>query len=149
MHLYVAREYLSWDGGFVMHPIVEPLKGDRASPHPVSRRALLEGSASAGLVAAAARLGRCRAPFGRCERSRRLAAPDGDLPHASGGGAGISRRAAAVPSVERRRSALRRQQALGLLRDYSRTYNERFDGFVVRKFNGEKVKIASGAVRPL
>jgi hypothetical protein len=28
------------------------------------------------------------------------------------------------------------QQALGLLRDYSRTYNERFDGFVVREFNG-------------
>jgi hypothetical protein len=41
------------------------------------------------------------------------------------------------------------QQALGLLRDYSRTYNERFDGFIVRKFNGERVKIASGEVRPL
>src|SRR5262252_3220472 len=41
------------------------------------------------------------------------------------------------------------QQALGLLRDYSRTYNERFDGFIVRKFNGGKVKIASGEVRPL
>src|SRR5262249_48326016 len=27
------------------------------------------------------------------------------------------------------------QQALGLLRDYSRTYNERFDGFIARKFN--------------
>src|SRR5215813_2931262 len=53
MRPYVAREYLNWDGGFVMHPIVEPLKGDRASPHPVSRRALLEGSASVGLVAAA------------------------------------------------------------------------------------------------
>src|SRR5262249_14164502 len=37
-----------------MHHIVEPPKPDRASPHPVSRRALLEGSASAGLVAAAA-----------------------------------------------------------------------------------------------
>src|SRR5215510_5096743 len=36
-----------------MHPIVEPLKPDRASKHPISRRALLEGSASAGLVAAA------------------------------------------------------------------------------------------------
>lgn len=36
-----------------MHHIVEPLKGDRASQHPVSRRALLEGSASADLVAAA------------------------------------------------------------------------------------------------
>lgn len=31
---------------------------------------------------------------------------------------------------------VREQQALGLLRDYSRTYNEHFDGFVVRKFNG-------------
>ncbi|HYX01406.1 MAG TPA: vanadium-dependent haloperoxidase, partial [Reyranella sp.] len=41
------------------------------------------------------------------------------------------------------------QQALGLLRDYSRTYNERFDGFVVRKFGGEKVRIVSGAISPL
>jgi hypothetical protein len=41
------------------------------------------------------------------------------------------------------------QQALGLLRDYSRTYNERFDGFIVRKFNGDRVKITSGEVRPL
>src|SRR5215469_10108767 len=37
-----------------MHDIVEPLKPDRATRHPVSRRALLEGSASAGLAAAAA-----------------------------------------------------------------------------------------------
>ena len=35
------------------------------------------------------------------------------------------------------------QQALGLLRDYNRTYNERFDGFIVRKFNGDKIKIAA------
>jgi hypothetical protein len=41
------------------------------------------------------------------------------------------------------------QQALGLLRDYSRTYNEHFDGFVVRKFNGDRVKITSGEVQPL
>jgi hypothetical protein len=41
------------------------------------------------------------------------------------------------------------QQALGLLRDYSRTYNERFDGFVLRKFNGDWVKIMSGEVQPL
>jgi hypothetical protein len=41
------------------------------------------------------------------------------------------------------------QQALGLLRDYSRTYNERFDGFIVRKFNGDKIKIVAGEVRPL
>jgi len=37
-----------------MHHIVEPLKPDRARPCPISRRALLEGSASTGLVAAAA-----------------------------------------------------------------------------------------------
>jgi hypothetical protein len=41
------------------------------------------------------------------------------------------------------------QQALGLLRDYSRTYNERFDGFIVRKFNGDKVRIAAGEIGPL
>ena len=41
------------------------------------------------------------------------------------------------------------QQALGLLRDYSRTYNEHFDGFIVRKFNGDRVKIAGGEVRRL
>src|SRR6516225_4875050 len=41
------------------------------------------------------------------------------------------------------------QQALGLLRDYSRTYNERFDGFIVRKFNGDQVKITNGELRPL
>jgi hypothetical protein len=41
------------------------------------------------------------------------------------------------------------QQALGLLRDYSRTYNERFDGFIVRKFNGDRVRIANGEIHPL
>jgi hypothetical protein len=41
------------------------------------------------------------------------------------------------------------QQALGLLRDYSRTYNERFDGFIVRKFDGNKVRILDGEVGPL
>ena len=41
------------------------------------------------------------------------------------------------------------QQALWLLRDYSRTYNERFDGFVVRKFNGENVRITDGELKPL
>jgi hypothetical protein len=41
------------------------------------------------------------------------------------------------------------QQALGLLRDHSRTYNERFDGITVRKFNGDRVTIAGGEVRPL
>src|SRR6266446_4030474 len=52
MRPYVARQYLDWDGGLVMDHIVEPLKPDRARRHPVSRRAVLEGSAS--LVAAAA-----------------------------------------------------------------------------------------------
>jgi hypothetical protein len=33
------------------------------------------------------------------------------------------------------------QQALGLLRDYSRAYNEDFDGFILRKFNGSRVRI--------
>jgi hypothetical protein len=41
------------------------------------------------------------------------------------------------------------QQALGLLRDYSRTYNEHFDGFIVRKFNGDRVKVMGGQVWPL
>src|SRR5215813_7813076 len=41
------------------------------------------------------------------------------------------------------------QQALGLLRDYSRTYNEHFDGFVVRKFSGDWVKITGGEVQRL
>jgi hypothetical protein len=37
--------------------------------------------------------------------------------------------------------------ALGLLADYSRTYNERFDGFVVTRFNGEKLRVANGSVQ--
>ena len=41
------------------------------------------------------------------------------------------------------------QQALGLLQDHSRSYNERFDGFVVRKFDGQRVKIANGKVEPV
>src|SRR5215510_12228154 len=41
------------------------------------------------------------------------------------------------------------QQALGLLEDYSRTYNERIDGFIGRKFNGDRVKIADVEHRPL
>jgi hypothetical protein len=35
------------------------------------------------------------------------------------------------------------------LRDHSRTYNERFDGITVRKFNGNRVTIVGGEVRPL
>ena len=38
------------------------------------------------------------------------------------------------------------QQALGLLADYSRTYNEDFDGFELTKFNGQRVRIKNGAL---
>jgi hypothetical protein len=37
--------------------------------------------------------------------------------------------------------------AIGLLADMSRTYNERFDGFVLSRFDGSKVSIANGNVR--
>jgi hypothetical protein len=40
-------------------------------------------------------------------------------------------------------------QALGILRDYSRIYNERFDGFVLTQFEGQKVRIANGEIRSL
>jgi hypothetical protein len=36
------------------------------------------------------------------------------------------------------------EQALGLLCDYSRTYNERFDGFVLSTFTGEKIRVVNG-----
>jgi hypothetical protein len=39
--------------------------------------------------------------------------------------------------------------AIGLLTDYSRTYNERFEGFVLTRFNGTKVEIANGVARTL
>jgi hypothetical protein len=35
---------------------------------------------------------------------------------------------------------------LGLLADYSRTYNEHFDGFALTRFGGRQVRIANGAV---
>jgi hypothetical protein len=38
------------------------------------------------------------------------------------------------------------QQALGLLADYSRTYNERFDGFALTTLAGHRVLIANGAI---
>jgi hypothetical protein len=37
--------------------------------------------------------------------------------------------------------------AIGLLTDYSRTYNERFAGFVLTKFDGTKIEIANGMAR--
>jgi len=39
------------------------------------------------------------------------------------------------------------EQALALLTDYSRTYNERFDGFILSTFGGEKVRVANGELR--
>jgi len=90
-----------------MDHIVEPLKPDRARRHPVSRRAVLEGSAS--LVAAAAGWGGAALRPGDANAADASPRPDGSIPHPTGGGAGLSRRAAALASVERRRSALRRQ----------------------------------------
>ena len=39
------------------------------------------------------------------------------------------------------------QQALGLLADYSRTYNERFAGFAVTRLDGRRVLITQGQIR--
>ena len=39
------------------------------------------------------------------------------------------------------------EQALSLLCDYSRTYNERFDGLILSTFNGHKVRVANGELR--
>ncbi len=36
--------------------------------------------------------------------------------------------------------------AIGLLRDYSRTYNEQIDGLTLRKFSGQQIKIQNGVV---
>jgi hypothetical protein len=36
--------------------------------------------------------------------------------------------------------------AIGLLQDYSRTFHERFDGFVLTRFDGRRVRIAGGRV---
>ena len=38
------------------------------------------------------------------------------------------------------------RQAIGILCDYSRAYNEHFDGFALTRFDGQKVKIANGTV---
>jgi hypothetical protein len=39
-------------------------------------------------------------------------------------------------------------QGISLLSDYSRAYRERFDGFVLTKFDGKKVRILNGKVTP-
>jgi hypothetical protein len=41
--------------------------------------------------------------------------------------------------------AVGEQQAIGLLRDYSRTYRERFDGFVLTRFDGRRIRIRASA----
>lgn len=38
------------------------------------------------------------------------------------------------------------QQAIGLLQNYSRTYNEEFDGFTLTKFDGQTIRIQNGVV---
>ena len=40
------------------------------------------------------------------------------------------------------------QVAISLLADYSRTYNERFDGFVLSRMNGSRIRISGGSVYP-
>lgn len=39
------------------------------------------------------------------------------------------------------------QQAIGMLRDYSATYAEDFDGFNLTKYNGQRINIRNGRVR--
>jgi hypothetical protein len=39
-------------------------------------------------------------------------------------------------------------QAIGLLQDYSLTYNEDFDGFTLTRFDGERIRIVDGDVLP-
>jgi hypothetical protein len=40
------------------------------------------------------------------------------------------------------------EQALGLLCDYSRTYHERFDGFLLSTFRGQKIRVLDGDLQP-
>jgi hypothetical protein len=39
-------------------------------------------------------------------------------------------------------------QAIGILQDYSLTYNEAFDGFTLSRFDGERIRIVEGRVLP-
>ena len=38
---------------------------------------------------------------------------------------------------------------IALLADQSRTYNEAFDGFLLRRLNGARIRVSNGAVVPL
>ena len=40
------------------------------------------------------------------------------------------------------------QVGIGLLRDYSMGYPEAFDGYLVRKFDGNRIRIRAGVVTP-
>lgn len=40
------------------------------------------------------------------------------------------------------------RQAIGVLQDYSLTYNEEFDGFTLTRFDGERIRIVNGHVLP-
>jgi hypothetical protein len=39
-------------------------------------------------------------------------------------------------------------QAIGILRDYSITYNEDFAGFTLTRFDGRRIRIVDGRVAP-
>jgi hypothetical protein len=42
--------------------------------------------------------------------------------------------------------AVGEQQAIGVLQDYSRTYNEEFAGFSLKRFDGVRIRIVNGRV---
>jgi hypothetical protein len=60
----------------------------------------------------------------------------------------LGRDAAGVhyPSDSRQGLLVGEEQAIGLLCDYSRTYHERFAGFVFTKFDGQHITIVNGEV---
>ena len=68
----------------IMHHNIEPPQTDHASGHPVSRRALLEGSASAGFVAAVIAGGGCVLRSGDANAADPV--PDGRSPRQLAGG---------------------------------------------------------------
>ena len=41
------------------------------------------------------------------------------------------------------------QVGIGLLRDYSLSYPESFDGYLLRRFDGSNVRIRNGVVTPV
>ncbi|MEZ5581842.1 MAG: hypothetical protein R3F37_02825 [Candidatus Competibacteraceae bacterium] len=71
-------------------------------------------------------------------------------------GSEINKLASNIPLARRRRRALsvrwqpgiigREQQAIGILQDYSKTYNEAFAGFTLTRFDGTPISISNGEV---